>query len=226
MTLFKVKKKPQETINILVTAGPTVEAIDPVRFISNRSTGEMGYAVARVAKKRGFRVILISGPVALSPPAGVETLKVETTDEMKEKVSKKIREVDCIIMTAAVCDFRPVETRREKIKKSDKMILKLTKTPDILKGIGKREDLVKVGFALETGPRVDPKRKLEEKEMDLIGVNLKDDENDPFGKGKKNFFLFGKKDFFRKIEKATKEDCGSAILDEVARLIDEKRRGQ
>ena len=219
-----MKKKTKKITSILVTAGPTIEAIDPVRFISNRSTGEMGYAVARMAVSRGFKVILISGPVCLPAPEGAETIKVETTSEMKDNVDEKIQEVDCIVMTAAVCDFAPAKERTEKIKKSDKLILKLVKTPDILKGIGKREELVKVGFALETETGGAPQKKLEEKELDIIVSNIKDKEHDPFGKGKKNFVLFGENNYSRVIKEATKEECASAILDEVERVVDERHR--
>ncbi|MBU0570573.1 MAG: phosphopantothenoylcysteine decarboxylase [Candidatus Omnitrophica bacterium] len=221
-----MKKKIQKPTSILVTAGPTVEAIDPVRFISNRSTGEMGYAVARAASKRGFRVVLISGPVCLAPLAGVETLKVETTAEMMGKVNEKIQGMDCIVMTAAVCDFRPGQIKKEKIKKSGKLTLELIKTPDILKGIGKREGLVKVGFALETERRSDPIKKLKEKAMDLLVMNIKDAKNDPFGKGAKNFILLGKNNFFRTIKKTSKENCAGIILDEIKRLLDEKKRSK
>ena len=219
-----MKKKTKNITSILVTAGPTIEAIDPVRFISNRSTGEMGYAVARMAVNRGFKVILISGPVCLPSPEGVETIKVETTSEMKDKVSEKIQEVDCIVMTAAVCDFAPAQERTEKIKKSNKLILELVKTPDILKGIGKREGLVKVGFALETETGGAPQKKLEEKELDIVVSNIKNKENDPFGKGEKNFVLFGINNYSRVIKEATKEECAAVILDEAERVADERNR--
>ena len=184
----------------------------------------MGYAVARMAVKRGLKVILISGPVCLPSPDGVETINVETTSEMKDKVNEKIQEVECIVMTAAVCDFAPAKERTEKIKKSDKLILELVKTPDILKGIGKRAGLVKVGFALETEAGGAPQKKLEDKELDIVVSNIKNKENDPFGKGKKNFVLFGTNNYSRAIQEVTKEECASAILDEVERVADESNR--
>lgn len=157
---------------ILVTAGPTQEAIDPVRFITNRSSGKMGFAIAKLAAARGAEVILVSGPTQLRPPYGVNFISITTTQEMKEAVFECYPEVDAVIMAAAVADFRPRYTP-QKIKKADGLALYLEKTEDILSLLGqyKRHQLL-VGFAAETGdPLAEAKRKLEQKRLDLIIAN-------------------------------------------------------
>ena len=128
-------------MNILVSAGPTREPIDPVRFISNYSTGLLGWEIARVAKKRGHQVILVSGPTALAKPKDVCSVDIQTSRELEKELNKRFSWCDCLIMTAAVCDFRPHSVAKNKIKrgKKDELILKLRKNPDILKGLGRRK---------------------------------------------------------------------------------------
>lgn len=157
---------------VLITAGPTREYIDAVRFISNSSSGRMGYALAEEAKSRGAEVILVSGPVQISPPEGVRTTLVRTADEMKEKVEKNFKQADIVICSAAVGDWKPEKTRKEKIK-GDLREVKLLPNPDILAGLGKKkENKVLVGFALEGKNLVkEAKRKLREKNLDLIVAN-------------------------------------------------------
>ena len=162
----------------LITAGPTREPLDPVRFISNRSSGKMGYSIARAAVDRGAKVILISGPTSLVPPAQAEILRVETTMEMKHAVMKVLPESSVVIMAAAVSDFRPKELYSEKIKKTrGEYRLDLEPTPDILKEIGFQEDplgvrRLLVGFAAESGnPIPQAIVKLEQKGLDLIVAN-------------------------------------------------------
>ena len=165
---------PQDlrSYKILVTAGPTQEAIDPVRFISNRSSGKMGFAIAKVAAARGAEVILISGPTQLRPPYGVNFVYVTTTKEMKEAVFKYYPEVDAVVMAAAVADFRPKYTP-QKIKKADNLTLYLEKTEDILSLLGQdKRHQVLVGFAAETGdPLPEGERKLRQKHLDLVVAN-------------------------------------------------------
>ena len=158
----------------MITAGPTREAIDPVRYISNRSSGKMGYALARSAKQRGHDVCLISGPVALKPPAGVALIRVATAAEMLSAVKKHLRTCDALVMAAAVADWRPGHVSAHKLKKRTmSRVLRLVKTPDILKAIralkGRR---LFVGFAAETRDVVaEASRKLKEKRLDLIVAN-------------------------------------------------------
>jgi phosphopantothenoylcysteine decarboxylase/phosphopantothenate--cysteine ligase len=159
---------------IMVTAGPTREEIDPVRFISNHSSGKMGYALARAAARRGARVILVSGPVNLSAPSGVELLNVLSAEEMRSAVMARVEECSVVIKAAAVADYRPKERLGSKIKKlADGMNLKLVKTTDILAGLGRMQKRpFLVGFAAETDALVEnAAKKLREKNLDLIVAN-------------------------------------------------------
>jgi len=164
---------------LLVSAGPTQEDLDPVRFLSNRSTGRMGYAIAERAVKRGARVILVSGPVSLAAPRGVELVNVRSASDMHGAIVSRQHEVDAIVMTAAVADYRPRELATQKIKKTDEMTLELVKNPDILAELGasrtgKRPVLV--GFALETNDVVAYARdKRVRKQVDLVVANHADD---------------------------------------------------
>lgn len=159
---------------ILVTAGPTREELDPVRFISNHSSGKMGYALARTAQRRGARVILVTGPVCLTAPCGVELVNVESAGEMQAAVMERVGLCSAIIKAAAVADYRPQERSGEKIKKnSEELSLRLVKTPDILAGLGALEQRpLLVGFAAETGNLEEfAIRKMKEKHADLIVAN-------------------------------------------------------
>ena len=158
---------------ILVTAGPTREPLDAVRFISNRSSGKMGFAVARAALRRGADVTLISGPSSQRLPQGTDFIPVETADEMRDAVSKKFSNAATVIMTSAVADFAPAVLVKSKIKKADTMTLNLKKTPDILKELGRKKgERILIGFAAEAGRDVrSAKDKLENKNLDLIVLN-------------------------------------------------------
>lgn len=159
--------------NILVTAGPTREYIDPIRYISNRSSGKMGYAIAKIAKRRGADVTLISGPVSIAPPEGVEVINVETAGEMRAAVMDNVSMSSIFIMSAAVADFMPSETKDRKIDKKERLSLNLVKTADILEEAGrfKNKPFI-VGFAAETGQRLDRARtKLMDKNIDMIVFN-------------------------------------------------------
>ncbi len=160
---------------VLVSAGPTREAIDPVRFISNRSSGKMGYAVARAARRRGAAVVLISGPTSLEPPPGVELIPVTTAAEMREAVLRREPWASVVVMTAAVADYRAANPARHKIKKGDGTLsLSLEQTNDILSEVGARHRAGRllVGFAAETEHGIEhARRKLREKRLDLIVLN-------------------------------------------------------
>ncbi len=161
-------------MKILVTAGPTREPIDPVRFISNRSSGKMGYAMARAAARLGHETVLISGPVSLLPPDQVELVRIVTADEMLAAVKQRIESCDALIMAAAVCDWRPRAPARHKIKKLDmSRSLQLKSTPDILRATRSRKgSRIFVGFAAETRDLLkEARRKLAEKGLDLIVAN-------------------------------------------------------
>jgi len=159
---------------LLVTAGPTEEPIDPVRFLSNRSSGRMGFAVARAARLRGARVILVSGPSALPAPSGVKFIPVRTAAEMREAVLGSLPGVSVLVMAAAVSDYRPKVTSPEKIKKSQaELTLPLELNPDILREAGQRkEKRLLIGFAAETESLLaNARKKLAEKNLDLIVAN-------------------------------------------------------
>jgi len=162
-------------MKILVTAGPTREKLDPVRYISNRSSGKMGYALAQAAAEAGHEVVLVSGPVAVAEPPGVKLIKVESASDMATAVKTAAVTSDLIIMAAAVADYRPVAVADHKIKKiSDRMVIELEKTEDILASLGaaKRPGQLLVGFAAETEDVVNyAKGKLQRKNLDWIVAN-------------------------------------------------------
>lgn len=162
-------------MKILITAGPTREKIDPVRYLSNRSSGKMGYALAAAAQEAGHEVVLISGPVSLSAPAGVRVIKVESAAEMAAAVRQEAVLAEMVIMAAAVADYRPVQAAAQKIKKtSERLVLELEKTEDILAGLGQRKQPGQclVGFAAETDGVIDyASDKLRRKNLDWIIAN-------------------------------------------------------
>lgn len=161
-------------MRILVTAGPTREAIDPVRFISNRSSGKMGYAVAGAAVSRGHEVCLVSGPVCLSAPEGVRLVSVTSAEDLLAAVRAELASCDALVMAAAVADWRPVNVAGEKLKKASmRPVLEMERTPDVLAAIrGEKGERVFVGFAAETQNMLEEAgRKLREKGLDLIVAN-------------------------------------------------------
>jgi len=168
-------KRDLEGKTLLITAGRTEEPLDPVRFISNRSSGKMGYALARAATERGARVILVTGPSSVPPPEGVEVCRVRTAEEMRKTVLSRFPRTDALVMVAAVADFRPKQVSREKLKKKDGgLTLSLEETPDILSLAAKKRKPGQriVGFALETEDcMANARRKLREKELDLVALN-------------------------------------------------------
>jgi len=161
---------------VVVTAGPTEEPIDPVRVISNYSSGKMGYAMAKSAEAFGAEVILISGPTKLTTPKNIDRIDVQTTQEMYDVVMSNIDGCDIFVATAAVADYRPKKVSKQKIKKeeADELIILLTKNPDILSGVAALETPpLTVGFAAETNDiEIKAKRKLEHKSIDIIAANL------------------------------------------------------
>jgi phosphopantothenoylcysteine decarboxylase/phosphopantothenate--cysteine ligase len=159
---------------VIVTAGPNCEPIDPVRFISNRSTGKMGFAMARVAWRRGAQVILVSGPTPLVPPRGVKFCAVRTAREMQQAVMEHYPQATIVVSAAAIADYRPAQVAPQKIKKGEgKFVIELTRNPDIMAGLGQQKgDRLLVGFATETEDVLhNAERKLRSKNMDLIVAN-------------------------------------------------------
>ena len=170
-----LKKNDLNNKTVLITAGPTQEYFDPIRFISNPSTGKMGYALAEEAKNRGAEVILISGPTQLSTPSGIISVFVKTAEQMQKEVNKYFPKVDIVIGASAVTDFKPVKKEKIKIKKDYKsnLVLTLTKNPDILADLGKKKgNKIIVGFSAETDNlKENACKKLIQKNLDLIVAN-------------------------------------------------------
>lgn len=201
---------------VLVTAGPTREAVDPVRFISNHSTGKMGYAIARAASLRGARVILVSGPVSIEPPLFAELVPVVSAEDMYNAVMKYKDDADIIIKSAAVADYTPVTISSEKIKKQDgDMRIELKRTKDILKELGqsRRENQFICGFAMETENLIENAvKKLESKNVDMIVANSLKTEGAGFGTDT-NAVTFITKDGKTELPLMSKIDVAMKILD-------------
>ncbi len=211
-------RRDLEELSLLVTAGPTYEPIDPVRFIGNRSSGKMGYAVAAAGVKRGAKVTLISGPTSIEPPFGAETVRVESADEMFEAVKRHFRSSSAVIMAAAVADFKPAAVAKQKIKKvTGKEIspLRLDRTADILEYVGKhKEGRTVIGFALETENEIDnAAEKLKKKHIDYIVVNNPAVPGSGFGTDTNKVSILGKRNFRRDFELMSKTDVAHRILD-------------
>jgi phosphopantothenoylcysteine decarboxylase / phosphopantothenate---cysteine ligase len=208
---------------VLVTAGPTREPIDPVRFISNPSSGKMGFAIARAAEYRGAEVILVSGPVTLSAPINVKVLKVRTAEEMAETVFSLAEQADIIIKTAAVSDYRPKEVANQKIKKGDEeMVLTLQKNPDILRELGRRKKThqILVGFAAETQElEMNAGKKLAEKNLDIIVGNLVNHPGSGFGTDTNQVTLFFRNSTKEQLPAMEKDAVAHLLLDRVKELL-------
>jgi phosphopantothenoylcysteine decarboxylase/phosphopantothenate--cysteine ligase len=210
---------------ILLTAGPTQEPLDPVRFLSNRSSGKMGYALAQAAVDRGAKVILVSGPVNLNPPAGAEVTRVHTATEMRDAVFASLGPATVVIKCAAVADFRPSTEAKQKIKKTSARIsLELDPTPDILAELGtvmrrKREGRLLIGFAAETeNLREEARRKLETKNCDMVVANLVGQSDTGFESDSNEVILALRTGEFIPLPKASKRDIADQILNQILKL--------
>jgi phosphopantothenoylcysteine decarboxylase/phosphopantothenate--cysteine ligase len=208
-------KKDLQGRKILVTAGPTVEFLDSVRYITNSSTGKMGFEVAIAARDRGAEVTLITGPVSLKDPDNIKRINVKTTEEMFKSVKSHLKKKDLVIMTAAVEDFTPVVKDESKIKKEDKerFVFEFKKTTDILEYIGRSKSGFKlIGFALETDNGVEnAKKKLKKKNLDMIVLNNPNMEGAGFGTDTNIVTLIDKKKIID-LPKLSKYEVGNAIL--------------
>ncbi len=205
---------------ILITAGPTKEAIDPVRFISNHSTGKMGYSIAHAAMLRGASVTLISGPVSITPPMFCDIVNVESAAEMYDAVMSDYSSYDIIIKSAAVADYRPENTAKEKIKKSDASFsseIKLTRTKDILSELGrkKRPGQILCGFSMETENMLENSRKkLSEKNADIIAANSLRESGSGFGVDT-NVLTLITADSEERLTLMSKEKAAHCLLDKI-----------
>ena len=218
---------PQDLGNksVLITAGPTWESLDPVRHLSNRSSGRMGYALARTARRRGASVILVSGPASLAPPPGVEVIRVESAAAMHEAVISRFQQADIIVKSAAVSDYRPAKFLQQKMKKSkEKLTLQMVSNPDILLELGKRKKRKKkpflVGFAAESKNHLaEGKRKLKNKNLDMIVINDIIGRQTGFGVDTNQITLVDKTGKADKLPLLSKEQCADSIWDRILSLM-------
>ena len=184
-------------VSVMITAGPTWEALDPVRALSNHSSGKMGYAVAAAAVSAGATVTLVSGPTALDPPQGIQYRSIRSAEEMLAAVERDIDTCDVFIGVAAVADYRPARSETSKIKKqADSITLELVRTPDILARVAQQAKRpFTVGFAAETDQAIaNAREKLHNKGLDLIAVNQVDEANNPFGSEENRLVLISQTD--------------------------------
>ncbi len=220
--LHLAREKDLKGKRLLITAGPTQEAIDPVRFISNRSSGKMGYALAKMAVLRGAQVTLVSGPVNIAPFAGIETVAVRSAQQMFEAVSERSTESDVIIMCSAVADYKPASYSEQKMKKSDNdMSIPLARTQDILGWLGdhKQAGQVLVGFSMETENLIEnSRRKLTKKHADLICANSIASEQTGFAVDTNKVTLITQ-EIVKELPLCTKEETADLILDSIKGYI-------
>ena len=206
--------------HVLVTAGPTREAIDPVRFLSNGSTGTMGFEIAAAAARRGARVTLVAGPVGLATPPGVDRVDVVTADDMLTAALAHA-DADLVIAAAAVSDYAPAQTSDRKLKKDDgDLVLRLRRTPDVLAALGerRRDGQTLVGFALETHDGEDHARgKLARKHLDWIALNSAAEPGAGFGTGTNRLTVLSAEGARVEVPRGPKRDVAEALLDAVAR---------
>jgi phosphopantothenoylcysteine decarboxylase / phosphopantothenate---cysteine ligase len=207
--------------HVLLTAGPTQEPLDPVRYITNRSSGKMGYALAEAAAARGAHVVLVSGPVHLAPPRGVEVIQVHTAAEMREKVMENLAPASIVIKAAAVADFHLSKVPDQKVKKTAARIsLEMDPTPDILAELGRKKgDRLLIGFAAETQNLVqEARRKLESKNCDMVVANLVSGADSGFESDQNEVTLVTRTGETIPLPRASKREIADRILDQLLRL--------
>lgn len=213
---------------VLVTAGPTREPLDPVRYLSNRSSGKMGYAIAEAAAARGAKVILVSGPTALTPPHGVDVIPVETAQQMYDAVLAKLPAITVVIKAAAVADYRPKQVAGRKIKKDERVPeVTLESTPDILAEVGKRKERrILVGFAAETEDLVaNARKKLQRKHLDLMVANDVGQPGAGFDSDTNIVRILDARGGVEELPLQAKRSVADRILDRVVALVKERGEG-
>lgn len=217
-------EKDMKGKRVLITAGPTQEAVDPVRFLTNHSTGKMGYALARMAMLRGADVTLVTGQTALTPPAFVEVVKIKSAADLFREVTSRSEQQDMIIKAAAVADYRPAEVADEKVKKKDDdLSLKLERTEDTLQYLGDHKPVGQIlcGFAMETTDmEKHARKKLEKKNLDLIAANNVKVKGAGFGTDT-NVITLISKEGNRELELMSKEEAAMEILDTLMKMAED-----
>lgn len=217
-------EQPLKGKHVLVTAGPTREKVDPVRFFSNRSSGKMGYAIAEAAQQLGATVTLVSGPTTLADPFGVNVFRINSAEEMYEAVTNAFEQADIVIKSAAVADYRPKHTSEKKMKKQDHdLIIEMERTKDILKELGRRKtNQILIGFAAETDQvETYALEKLEKKNLDLVVANNVNEHGAGFEGDTNRVVIFGKEGTQIQIDLATKREIARRVLGEAIRLLKE-----
>ena len=220
--LFCLSPKDLKGKNVLVTAGPTQEYIDPVRFLSNPSSGKMGYSIARAAEKRGGSVVLVTGPTSLPGPLNVTVIKVGSAEDMALAVFEHMEHADIIIKAAAVSDYRPVDSSQQKIKKEkDEMVLSLQRNQDILEELGRRkENRLLVGFAAETeNLEKNSIDKLVKKNLDIIVGNLVGHPSSGFGLDTNKVTFFYKDGTTESLREMEKDEVANILLDRIVTMV-------
>ena len=215
------QKHDLEGETVLITAGPTQEPLDPVRYLSNRSSGKMGYALAQAAAERGARVILVSGPVALAAPARVELIPVRTAVEMRQAVMDHLEQATMVIKAAAVADYHRANPPRQKVKKTAaRLSLELDPTPDILAEVGRKKgDRLLVGFAAETENLIEEaRRKMQSKNCDMVVANLVSQQGIGFESDDNEVTLVLRTGETIPVERASKSIIAHRIFDEMMKL--------
>jgi len=209
---------------VLITAGPTREKIDPVRYLTNRSSGRMGYALAEAALRRGARVLLVSGPAALTPPDAAAVTRVESAEQMREAVLKLLPQATIVIKTAAVSDYRPKHPASQKIKSKGALTLELEPTTDILADIARKKDSqIIIGFAAETENALENARqKLSSKSLDAIVANDVSREGVGFDSDRNAVTIITHDDVIE-VPESTKWEVAQRVLDEIVRLRDRRK---
>jgi phosphopantothenoylcysteine decarboxylase/phosphopantothenate--cysteine ligase len=209
---------------VLITAGPTREKIDPVRYLTNRSSGRMGYALAEAALRRGARVLLVSGPTSLTPPGAAEVTRVESAEEMRDAVLKLLPQANVVIKTAAVADYRPRAAGEQKLKRKGAMTLELEPTPDILQELSrKKSSQIVIGFAAETENVLENARqKLVAKNLDAIVVNDVSRAGVGFDSDR-NAVTIITRDEVIEVPETTKSDVAQRVLDQVVKLRQQRK---
>ena len=205
--------------HVVISAGPTREPIDPVRFLSNYSTGTMGACVAQEAARRGYRVTLVSGPTEVPPPRGTRVIRVETSHDMQRALSRVMPEADALVMAAAVCDFRPVRVAHRKVPRQGAWTLRLTTTPDIVGTLPRRAGQVIVGFALEThAAMAHAVQKLKRKRLDCVIGQVFNGSGAPFGQRAVQAFVVRASGTVTRLGTVSKPRLARVILDEIEQL--------
>ena len=222
--LEELEEKEQDLLGkkVLISAGPTIAPIDPVRYITNRSTGKMGYAIAQEARERGAEVVLVSGPTNLNPPKDVKIINIKTNEEMKNEILQYFEWADIVIKSAAVADYKPKEYSEEKIKKGEgDLNICLTRDNDILKSLGEiKTHQILVGFAAESNNVLEnANKKLKNKNLDFIVANDITSSDTGFGSEDNKVVILSKNDEKLELEKMSKKEVASNIFD----MILEKR---